>query len=119
VDRETEDIEDIENIEYASTQDSDDDLKDKIVAALHEPGIEVMVVDGTALLEGEVSDDYAKVRAEAVAKLYARNVVNLVRVAKAFVEPPPAPPLPPSELPRRLRRFLWKIWSPSTSDYLT
>ncbi len=100
VDRETEDIEDIENIEYASTQDSDDDLKDKIVAALHDPGIEVMVVDGTVLLEGEVSDDYAKVRAEAVAKLYARNVVNLVRVAKASVEPPPAPPLPPSELPK-------------------
>jgi len=60
VDRETEDIEDIENIEYASTQDSDDDLKDKIVAALHDPGIEVMVVDGTVLLEGEVSDDYAR-----------------------------------------------------------
>ena len=29
-----------------------------------------MVVDGTALLEGEVIDEYSKVRAEAVAKLY-------------------------------------------------
>ncbi len=85
--------------EDAPTRDSDEGLKDRIIAALGDPGIEVVVVDGTALLEGEVSDDYVKVRAEAVAKLYAQKVVNLVRVVEAFVEPPPAPPLPPSELP--------------------
>ena len=36
-------------------EDSDEELRDKIIAALREPEIEVMVVDGTALLEGEVS----------------------------------------------------------------
>lgn len=77
-------------------EDSDENLKAKIIEALSDPGIEVMVVSGTALLEGEVSDDYAKVRAEAVAKLYAPNVVNLVRVAEADARLT-APPLPPPE----------------------
>ena len=56
--------------------DSDEELRDKIVTALRDPNIEVMVVDGTALLEGEVPDDHAKVRAEAVAKLYAQKAVS-------------------------------------------
>lgn len=80
--------------------DSDEELRDKIVTALRDPNIEVMVVDGTALLEGEVPDDHAKVRAEAVAKLYAQKVVSVVRVVEAEAQPPPAPPLPPSELPK-------------------
>lgn len=84
----------------ADVGDSDEELRDKIVTALRDPNIEVMVVDGTALLEGEVSDDHAKVRAEAVAKLYAQKVVSVVRVVEAEAQPPPAPPLPPSELPK-------------------
>ncbi len=83
--------------EEPSEENCDEELRDRIVAALRDPDIQVMVVDKTALLEGEVSDDYAKVRAEAVAKLYAPQVVNLVRVAEAPVQPSPAPSLPPPE----------------------
>ena len=89
-----------EEIEDAPVGDSDEELRDKIIAALRDPRIEVMVVDGTALLEGEVSDDHVKERAEAVAKLYARKVVSVLRVVEAEAQPPPAPPLPPSELPK-------------------
>lgn len=78
-------------------EDSDEKLKTKIIEALSDPEIEVMVVSGTALLEGEVSDDYSKLRAEAVAKLYAPCVVNLIRVAEVEVQPVAAPPLPPPE----------------------
>jgi pilus assembly protein CpaC len=93
------DIEAVET-EDAPFGDSDEELRDKIIAALRDPSIEVMVVDGTALLEGEVPDEHNKVRAEAVAKLYAQKVVSVVRVVKAEAQPPPAPPLPPSELPK-------------------
>jgi len=55
--------------------DTDAEIREKIVQALRAPDIEVMVVDGTALLEGEVPHDYAGMRAEAVAKLYAQKVV--------------------------------------------
>ena len=80
--------------------DMDAEIREKIVQALRAPDIEVMVVDGTALLEGEVPDDYAQMRAEAVAKLYAQKVVSMLRVAE--VEPelplsrvlPPEPPVP-------------------------
>ena len=73
---------------------SDAELRDRIIAALQDPDIEVMVVDGTALLEGEVPDDYGKLRAEAVAKLYAQRVVRVLRVAKAEPEVPAAPVVP-------------------------
>ncbi|HHX25185.1 MAG TPA: BON domain-containing protein, partial [Firmicutes bacterium] len=83
--------------------DSDAELRDRIIAALQDPDIEVMVVDGTALLEGEVPDDYRKLRAEAVAKLYAQKVVSVLQVVEAepelpvvsvLPEEPPAPVAP-------------------------
>jgi pilus assembly protein CpaC len=77
------------------TIDSDEELRDKIVRALRVPDIEVMVVDGTALLEGEVPDSHAKLRAEAVARLYAERVVSVLRIAEAEPEPLPAPVLVP------------------------
>lgn len=85
--------------ETPDEKDSDEELKSKIVDALRDPNIGVMVVDGTALLEGEVIDEYSKVRAEAVAKLYTEKVVNIIRVAEEPPADPPetAPPL--SEMP--------------------
>ena len=95
--------------------DSDVELRDKIISALGEPDMEVTVVDGTALLEGEASDDYAKVRAEAIAKLYTPKVVSLLRAAE--VEPelpsapviplePPVPVIPESTLEERVSEYL-------------
>jgi len=75
--------------------DFDAELKERIIRALQAPGIGVMVVDGTALLEGEVPDEHAKLRAEAIAKLYAKKVVSVLRVVEAEPELPPAPVLPP------------------------
>ncbi|MDK2931768.1 MAG: pilus assembly protein CpaC [Bacillota bacterium] len=75
--------------------DPDVALRDTIVAAVRDPAVEVTVVKGTVLLEGLVSSDYAKLRAETVARLYAPNVVSILRVA----EPPPAPPTPPAPAP--------------------
>lgn len=95
--------------------DSDAELKDRIIAALQEPGIEVMVVDGTALLEGEVPDDYTKFRAEAVAKLYSKKVVSVLRVAEAepelplvpvVPEEPPAPAVPEITLEERVAAYI-------------
>jgi len=78
---------------------TDAELRDRIIAALQDPAIEVMVVDGTALLEGEVPDDYRKLRAEAVAKLYAGKVVSVLRVAKAEPELPVVPVMPEKPAP--------------------
>lgn len=75
--------------------DPDVVLRNTIVAAVRDPAVEVTVVKGTVLLEGLVSSDYAKLRAETVARLYAPNVVSIIRVA----EPPPTPPTPPSPSP--------------------
>ncbi|NLG80123.1 MAG: BON domain-containing protein [Firmicutes bacterium] len=75
--------------------DPDVVLRNTIVAAVRDPTVEVTVVKGTVLLEGLVSSDYAKLRAETVARLYAPNVVSILRVA----EPLPSPPSPPSPSP--------------------
>lgn len=75
--------------------DLDVALRDTIVAAVRDPAVEVTVVKGTVLLEGAVSGDYAKLRAETVARLYSPNVVSIIRV----VEPPPPPPPPPAPAP--------------------
>ncbi len=75
--------------------DPDAVLRNTIVAAVRDPAVEVTVVKGRVLLEGLVSSDYAKLRAETVARLYAPNVVSIIRVA----EPPPTPPTPPSPAP--------------------
>ncbi|MDI6638484.1 MAG: pilus assembly protein N-terminal domain-containing protein [Bacillota bacterium] len=75
--------------------DPDAVLRNTIVAAVRDPAVEVTVVKGTVLLEGLVSSDYAKLRAETVARLYAPNVVSIIRVA----EPPPTPPTPPAPAP--------------------
>ncbi|MGE5584345.1 MAG: BON domain-containing protein [Bacillota bacterium] len=70
--------------------DPDAALRDTIAAAVRDSAVEVTVVKGTVLLEGMVSSDYAKLRAETVARLYAPNVVSIIRVA----EPPPPQPAP-------------------------
>ncbi|MBC7084391.1 MAG: pilus assembly protein N-terminal domain-containing protein [Firmicutes bacterium] len=83
--------------ESGAPEKSDPDavLRNTIVAAVRDPAVEVTVVKGTVLLEGLVSSDYAKLRAETVARLYAPNVVSILRVA----EPPPTPPTPPAPAP--------------------
>ncbi|MGE5587659.1 MAG: pilus assembly protein N-terminal domain-containing protein [Clostridia bacterium] len=72
--------------------DPDAVLRNTILAAVRDPAVEVTVVKGTVLLEGLVSSDYAKLRAETVARLYAPNIVSIIRVA----EPSPTPPTPSS-----------------------
>jgi pilus assembly protein CpaC len=47
---------------------------------LDTPGIKVAVTDTTVILEGTVKTPYDKRRAEAIAKAYAPNVVNLLNV---------------------------------------
>ncbi len=77
--------------------DPDVALKDAIVAALREPAIQVTVIKGAVLLEGEVPSDYSKLRAETIARLYASNVASVVRVV--VEEPPPPAPAPEPPAP--------------------
>ncbi|MGE5593773.1 MAG: BON domain-containing protein [Betaproteobacteria bacterium] len=77
----------------AEKVDPDTALRDAIVAAVRDPAVEVTVVKGKVLLEGLVSSDYAKLRAETVARLYASDVVSIIRVEEP--EPAPAASLPP------------------------
>ncbi|MGE5572152.1 MAG: BON domain-containing protein [Bacteroidota bacterium] len=79
--------------------DPDVALRDTIAAAVRDPAVEVTVVKGTVLLEGMVSSDYAKLRAETVARLYAPSVVSIIRVAEAPPQPPPAAPTAPAPQP--------------------
>jgi len=78
----------------AERVDPDAALRDAIVAAIRDPAVEVTVVKGKVLLEGLVSSDYAKLRAETVARLYASNVVSIIRVEEP--EPAPVASVPPA-----------------------
>ncbi|MEW6229059.1 MAG: pilus assembly protein N-terminal domain-containing protein [Bacillota bacterium] len=86
--------------------DPDVALRDAIIAAVRDPGVQVTVVKGAVLLEGEVSSDYEKLRAETIARLYASNVASVIRVAEAAPPPVPAPapqsPSPPQPAEPRL-----------------
>src|SRR5690606_11138643 len=78
---------------------SDEELRSKIVDALRDHNIGAMVVDGTALIEGEVIDEYPKVRTEAVAKLYTEKVVNIIREAEQTPTDPPETATTQTEMP--------------------
>ncbi len=73
--------------------DPDVALREAVAAAIGEPGVRVTVVKGTVLLDGQVADEHAKLRAETVARLYASHVESIIKVADAGpaeVPPPPA-----------------------------
>lgn len=81
-----------------SETDPDATLRDAIIAAVGDPKVQVTVVKGAVLLEGEVLSNYEKLRAETIARLYTSNVASVIRVAEVAPSPP-APALPPPAPP--------------------
>lgn len=80
-------------IEYEVTVEPSPARRQKTIAeAIAIEGVTVRVVDGAALLEGEVSSVEQLVRAQRIAEAFVAKVVNLLQVAA----PPPPGPREPS-----------------------
>jgi Flp pilus assembly secretin CpaC len=76
--------------------DPDAALRDMVAAAVRDPAVEITVVKGTVLLEGLVQSEYAKLRAETVARLYSPKVVSIIRVEEVA----PAQAAPAHQAPK-------------------
>ncbi|MCS6862763.1 MAG: BON domain-containing protein [Abditibacteriales bacterium] len=64
---------------------------DEIRQHLNVPGVQLALVRGTLVLEGEVDSEAHKKKALAIAQLFSQNVVDLLTVRSVKAEPVPKP----------------------------